>query len=241
MSNDSKMSFLEHLGELRKRIIFILIILTITSICGFCFADLLLNFFIKPFSATALEANIIGTAPAEAFLLRLKVSIFAGFILALPFIFYHLWAFIAPGLYASEKKLSLVFIFFTTLLFILGATFSYYLVLPYAFQFFISEYHSLAITPQIKVSELISFILNILLVFGVIFDIPIISFLLARVGILTPSFLIKWFRPAIVTVFVVAAVLTPPDIFTQLLMAIPLLLLYGISILIVKMCYKKRI
>lgn len=242
MSSNSRsdMPLLQHLGELRRRLIYCVVTVVLFTIVGFCFADLLLTILTKPFISVFPPQSIIGTGPAEAFILKLKTAIFSGILLSLPIIFYHLWLFITPGLYASEKKLLIPFVLSSSVLFLVGAFFCYYSVLPFAFDFFYEQYRSLDIVPQIRISELLSFVIMILLAFGFIFEVPVLAFLLARAGLLNHLMLLRWFRVSCVVIFIVAAILTPPDVLTQLLMAGPLLLLYALSIVIVKFTYKER-
>lgn len=228
------MGLLEHLAELRKRLLFSFIAIIAGACICFIGAGYLFEILTAPFYQTFTGFSLIGTGPAEAFILKLKTAFFSGAILVSPFLFFQLWLFIAPGLYAHEKKLAIPFVLSTSVLFTVGVWFAYSIVVPYAFAFFRDEYLSIHITPTIRISEFLSITIKILFGFGIIFETPIIAYFLGKLGIITDQFLIDYYRHAIVVMFVIAAFLTPPDVVTQLLMAAPLILLYGVSILIVR-------
>jgi sec-independent protein translocase protein TatC len=234
-STEDALSFWEHLSELRKRLLYSALATIITTIACWSFTQKVFEWITRPYIAFFGDATLIGTGPAEAFLLRLKLSIFCGILLASPIIFYQLWLFICPGLLEKEKKLALPFVMGSTFLFSLGTLFCFSVVLPYALEFFRTQYDSLgAITPTIRISEYLSMFLKAMLGFGLVFQIPILAFFLGKLGLITSSTLIHYGRYAVVAAFVISAILTPPDIVTQFLMAGPLLLLYGLSILIVR-------
>ena len=155
------------------------------------------------------ESLVIGTGVTDAFFTKLKVSFVAGVFLASPAVFYQLWHFIAPGLYEKERRIALPFSFAASFFFIAGAAFCYYFVFPVAFRFFLEEFSSVGIAPQIRVTEYLTFASRMLLAFGVTFELPVVTFFLARLGLVTHRTMISWTRYAIVTIFVVAAVLTP--------------------------------
>jgi len=171
-----------------------------------------------------------------AFFVALKVSIFAGIIIALPIILWQIWLFVAPALYDDEKKkimpLLIPFIFGGSIMFILGVLFAYYVVTPFGFQFLIT-FGSFLYTPLINIEDYVGFFTKILLGFGISFELPVFSYFLAKMGLITDRTLKDYFRYAIVIIFIIAAILTPPDVLTQLLMAFPLIALYGVSIIIV--------
>ena len=172
--------------------------------------------------------------------LRLKVAIFSGLIVASPFVFYQVWLFIAPGLYDEERRLAAPFLIGTTTLFLVGVAFCYYVVLPFAFEFFRTQYEAIGVTPTIRISEHISIIIKAVLGFGIVFEMPILAYFLGRAGILSSALLRDGRRYAIVIIFVLSAVLTPPDVLTQLLMVGPLMILYELSILIVRKTEQKQ-
>ena len=168
-----------------------------------------------------------------AFFVALKVSFFAGLLGAMPFILYQLWLFIAPGLYSNEKKMVIPFVAGGSFMFFIGVIFAYYVVTPFGFQFLIT-FGSFLYTPLINIEDYVGFFTKIMLGFGLAFELPVFAYFLALLGLVTDRTLIDFFKYAVVIIFVLAALLTPPDILTQLLMAAPLVILYGISIFIVR-------
>jgi sec-independent protein translocase protein TatC len=164
----------------------------------------------------------------------LKVSFFAGLLGALPFILYQIWLFVAPGLYNNEKKMILPFVIGGSVMFFVGVLFAYYVVTPFGFQFLIT-FGSFLYTPLINIEDYVGFFTKIMMGFGIAFELPVFAYFLALLGLVTDKTLKEFFRYAVVIIFVLAALLTPPDVLTQLLMAAPLVLLYGASILIVRM------
>jgi sec-independent protein translocase protein TatC len=230
-----EMPFFEHLGELRKRLLYSLLILTLGSVLTYAFSDTLFAVLTKPHFDAFPGNTLIGTGPAEAFVLKLKVALFAALLLTCPLHFLQLWLFIAPGLYNEERRLVIPFLVITTGLFLLGAYLCYELILPFTFSFFRDQYVSIGLTPQIRISEHLSLMMFALLGFGAIFETPVLAYFLARAGLVTHRTLLNGWRYAIVAIFIIAAILTPtPDILTMTLFAIPLLILYGISILVVR-------
>ena len=180
------------------------------------------------------EGKITTHQVGGAFFVALKVSFFAGLLGAMPFILYQLWLFVAPGLYSNEKKMVIPFVVGGSLMFFIGVIFAYYIVTPFGFQFLIT-FGSFLYTPFINIEDYVGFFTKIMLGFGVAFELPVFAYFLALLGLVTDRTLIDFFKYAVVIIFVLAALLTPPDILTQLLMAAPLVLLYGLSILIVRM------
>jgi len=168
-----------------------------------------------------------------AFFVALKVSFFAGILMALPVILWQLWLFIAPGLYEHEKKMVLPFVVGGSVMFLVGVLFAYYIVTPFGFQFLIT-FGSFLYTPLINIEDYVGFFTKIMLGFGIAFELPVIAYFLALLGLITDKTLKDFFKYAVVIIFLLAALLTPPDVLTQLLMAGPLILLYGLSILIVR-------
>ena len=180
------------------------------------------------------EGKITTHQVGGAFFVALKVSFFAGLLGAMPFILYQLWLFVAPGLYSNEKKMIIPFVVGGSVMFFIGVLFAYYVVTPFGFQFLIT-FGSFLYTPFINIEDYVGFFTKIMLGFGIAFELPVFAYFLALLGLVTDRTLIDFFKYAIVIIFVLAAILTPPDILTQLLMASPLVILYGISILIVRM------
>jgi sec-independent protein translocase protein TatC len=180
------------------------------------------------------EGKITTHQVGGAFFVALKVSFFAGLLGAMPFILYQLWLFVAPGLYSNEKKMVIPFVVGGSVMFFIGVIFAYYIVTPFGFQFLIT-FGSFLYTPFINIEDYVGFFTKIMLGFGVAFELPVFAYFLALLGLVTDRTLIDFFKYAVVIIFVLAALLTPPDILTQLLMAAPLIILYGVSILIVRM------
>ncbi len=235
-----EMHLLEHLAELRTRLIYSFLGLSLASIVAYNYSTEVFAFLCQPYFQAFPNNQLIGTGPAEALMLKIKTAIFCGGILSSPFIFYQLWLFIAPGLYDNERKMVLPFVASTTGLFLLGAGFCYRYVIPLAFAFFQEEYKSIGVTPAVKISEHLSTMMQGLIGFGVVFQMPILAWFLARLGILNHRMMIEGGRYAVVIIFIVSAIFTPPDVLSQFLMAGPLCVLYAVSILIVKQAYRER-
>jgi len=231
----------EHLAELRTRLIRIVLALIIGTVIAFTKANYIFELLKQPLLKVNPNLKLYFLSPTEPFFTAFKISFLAGFILVSPFVFYQIWKFIEPALYEHEKKLAVPFVFFTTLFFAIGCLFSFYLVLPIAIGFFINFGNiQLGAEAIFSVKEYISFVLRIILAFGLTFELPVVLSLLARLGLVTPEFLQKIRPYFIVIAFIVAAVLTPtPDVFSQLMLAIPLILFYEISIIIAKILYPK--
>jgi sec-independent protein translocase protein TatC len=221
-----------HLEELRTRIIRAIVAMAVGGCLCWLAIERLVAFLLAPLAKLRPDQSlVIGTGLTEAFFTKLKVALIAGLFLASPVIFYQAWKFVAPGLYEKEKRVALPFSIAASLFFVSGAAFCYWLVFPVAFEFFLQEFTSIGVAAQIRISEYLSFASRMLLAFGVTFELPVVTFFLARVGLVTHRTLIEWWRYAIVVIFVVAAVLTPgPDVASQMLMATPLLVLYALSI-----------
>ena len=184
-------------------------------------------------SHNEFEGKITTHQVGGAFFVALKVSFFAGLLGAMPFILYQLWLFVAPGLYNNEKKMVIPFVAGGSIMFFIGVMFAYYVVTPFGFQFLIT-FGSFLYTPFINIEDYVGFFTKIMLGFGVAFELPVFAYFLALLGLVTDRTLKDFFKYAVVIIFVLAALLTPPDILTQLLMAAPLIILYGVSILIVR-------
>ena len=244
-----------HLVELQKRLIISAISIIVCFFVAFAFWEPIVDFMAKPLVSimnvgseqiTLIDTNgeekvltgtqtskFITTGVLEGFLTVLKVSFFIGLTFSLPIVFWQIWLFIAPGLYDNEKKYVVPFVLFATIMFICGASFCYYVVLPLALHFLVFfGGDTFSLMPRI--SEYISFLVKIMFGFGTSFELPVIAFFLGKLGLITDQTLKGYFRYAIVIIFIVAAILTPPDVTSQILMAIPLIALYGLSILILK-------
>jgi len=232
----SKAPLLEHLVELRNRLIYSITAFFIAFLFCFAFAKNVFDFLTKPLvTALANDPNhtvasvLIYTALYETFFTYVKVGMFGALCLAFPFMAYQLWMFIAPGLYRHERNAFVPFLVATPVMFIAGASFVYYLMLPFAIKFFLS-YETADIQLQARVGEYLSFVMTLIFAFGFCFEMPVLLTLLGRVGIVTSAGLAGARRYAIVGVFVVAAVVTPPDIISQLSLAFPMIGLYEASI-----------
>jgi sec-independent protein translocase protein TatC len=231
--NDATMPLTEHLRELRTRLIRALLAVGVGFAACYGYADVLFAVLTRPLLGledAGLSVNLIGTGVAEAFFTKLKVAAIGGVFLASPVILFQIWAFIVPGLYDSEKRYAKPFVFFGTFFFFAGAAFCYELVMPLGYRFFLEQYVSIGVSPEIRISEYLTFTARMLLAFGATFEMPVVAFFLARIGLITHRTLIDYGRYAIVGIFIVAAIMTPADVASQLLMAGPLLVLYLFSI-----------
>ncbi|OPY15057.1 MAG: Sec-independent protein translocase protein TatC [Syntrophus sp. PtaB.Bin001] len=241
LSSDEKLPLTAHLEELRKRLVHSLIAIAIGfSIC-YAFKEWLFWVVTRPLIAVMPKNSfMIFTSLPEAFFTYMKISFFASLILTSPFILYEIWKFVSPGLYPREKKYVLPFVFFSTLLFAGGVLFGYFIALPPAFKFFVS-FSTDFLKPMVSMREYLTLALKFLLAFGICFELPVFIFFLAKIGIVNARMLSKQRRYAILVIFIVAAVLTPsPDAVSQVLMAIPLMILYEISIVVAKFAVRKK-
>jgi len=227
-----KMSFLEHLDELRTRLIVSAAAVVVGFLIAFPFAQRLWAFVLVPLTSAVPSGSFIFTQPAEGFLLQIKTAALAGLMLSSPVILIQIWLFIAPGLYAHEKKFAIPFVFLATTFFVAGAAFSHYVLFPWAWTFFASfSTDYLEFLPSI--GPAFALYVRLLLACGLVFQMPTVVFFLARIGLATPGFLIRNTKYAILIIFILAAVLTPDaNPVTQAMMAAPMIALYGLSILI---------
>ena len=251
MSHEDKdTGFVSHLTELRKRLIHSFIFLIIFFIICYFFAEYLYGFLVEPYAQAVREdgtnRRLIFTALQETFLTYLKVSFFTAFFVTCPFILMQIWKFIAPGLYKHEKTAILPYLVLTPVLFLLGGMLVYYLIMPLAIKFFLSfettgMSTNLPIQLEAKVNEYLSLVMKLIFAFGISFQLPVILSLLARVGIVNSNFLKERRKYFIVIIFAAAALLTPPDPITQIGLAVPLLILYELSIFSVKIIENKKL
>jgi sec-independent protein translocase protein TatC len=233
-----------HLVELRKRLGLSVLSVFIAFIIAFTFHEAILAWVTAPLNVALEQVAQLSKKAAEgmvtthqvggAFFVALKVSFFAALLGALPYILYQIWLFVAPGLYSNEKKMVLPFVIGGTVMFAVGVLFAYYVVTPFGFQFLIT-FGSFLYTPLINIEDYVGFFTKIMMGFGIAFELPVFAYFLALLGLVTDKTLKDFFKYAVVLIFILAALLTPPDVLTQLLMAAPLVLLYGVSILIVRM------
>ena len=247
--NEKKSSFVEHLTELRSRLIRSVIYLFIFFIICYFFAEEIYSFLVTPYAEAVKDdsANrrMIFTALHETFITYLKVAFFAAMFVSSPIILTQIWKFVAPGLYKNEKRALLPYLIATPTLFLFGGMLVYYLIMPLAIKFFLSfetldQINTLPIQLEAKVNEYLSLIMRLIFAFGLSFQLPVLLSLLARVGFVDSDYLKKRRKYVIVIIFAVAAILTPPDPITQIGLGIPLLILYELSILSVKIIEKKK-
>ena len=247
--NNNSGSFVGHLTELRSRIVKSFIFLLLLFILSYIFSTEIYRFLVQPYADAVLVKNLdrrlIFTALHEAFLTYLKVAFFAALFISSPFFLIQLWKFIAPGLYKNEQKALLPYLVATPILFISGGFIVYYLIMPLAIKFFlgfetIAEPGVIAIQLEAKVNEYLSLIMRLIFAFGISFQLPVILSLLARIGIIDSEYLRQRRKYFVVIIFATAAILTPPDPITQIGLALPLLLLYELSIFTVKFIEKKE-
>ena len=237
---EKPMTLLDHLGELRKRLVRGFLAVLIGFFACYGFAQQLFYYLSLPLlKVMPADSKFIYTGVAEGFFVDMKVAFVAGLFAACPFLFYQIWAFIAPGLYEEEKRYVLPLALFSAFFFLLGGVFCYFGVFPFAFEFFMS-YSTGNIVAMLSIDEYLGFALKMLIAFGLIFEMPLFSFFLARMGLITAQKMRDVRKYAVLAVFVIAAILTPPDVFSQLMMAGPMLVLYEISIWVAALVGKKK-
>jgi len=234
LKEGEKVPFTEHLEELRSRLMLCLGMVFVLFFATWAVSDRLL----APFTSLLPGGKLVFISPTEAFFVHMKIAFYAAGILGLPFFLYHAWAFLAPGLLKKEKKYLSGFIFFSTLFFTAGALFCFNMILPYGLAFLLG-FGGETLLPMLSISAVIGFCLNLMVVFGIVFQLPIVVIFLNMADLVTVEQL-AGFRPyLVVTAFVISAVITPPDVFTQVVLAIPIVILYEASILILKTTAKK--
>jgi sec-independent protein translocase protein TatC len=238
---DPKLPITDHLTELRSRLIKSLLAIAAGFAVSYGFSEKIIKFLIAPLiKAMPPGGHIISTKLQEVFLVSIKAAFFSALILSSPVIFYQIWKFVMPGLYAHERRHVGPFVLAATFFFLLGASFAYFVVFPFGFKFFLS-YSSWGIDPNLRIEDYLGFIVTILIAFGAIFELPVVIFFLAKIGIVSPQFLKKQRRYAILVIAVAAAILTPPDPISMMFMMVPLLVLYELSIWVAGLVWKPRI
>lgn len=263
---DEKRPFLQHLGELRRRLIFCAVAILTGMVISYFFYDaLILNLLRGPLDVLSgkeanpfainnplltflkssnpqlqeLDLDLHYIGPLEAFLVKLKVSFYAGFVLASPVIFYQVWKFISVGLKKKERRAVLFYFPVSILLFLTGISFAYFMILPTGLYFLIAVAGS-SLKPMLTISQYTSLVILLSVVFGIVFELPLVVLFLTKIGILSPELLAEKRKYAIVGIFIVSALFTPPDVFTQLMMGIPGIILYEISIWLSRVASKRR-
>ena len=243
MKKQGKSPFTEHLGELRDRLIRAFIAVGIGFVIAYFFKEKLFEILTAPLIIAMGDnttSKMIFTGLPEAFFTYLKVSLLTGIIAATPVIFYEFWMFITPGLYRTEKKYLLPIVILSVFFFLLGSSFGYFIVFPYGFKFFLG-FATQTIHAMPSMKEYLSFAAKMLLAFGFVFELPLVLTFMARMGLVSVSFLKKNRKYALLLFFVGAALITPPDVVTQVMMALPLMILYEISIIGAKIFGKKKV
>lgn len=230
------LSFFDHLDELRRRLIYIAVVVIVGTAVAFVFIQDILHFITLP----AKDMDLIYTTPAEAFMSQIRLSFITGIFGTLPFTIYQVLLFILPALRDTEKKALIPLVIFMILLFAMGVGFSYFVVFPFALHFFLG-FETEGLSPLFTISGYISFVVSFLLAFGLVFQIPLISWFLGRLGLVSSTFLKRNRKYAVLIIAVTSSLITPPDIFSQILMVGPLVLLYEIGIILVRLTEKKRI
>lgn len=239
MNEADKQPFMSHLEELRKRLIYCAIAVGIGFVISYIFAERLFMILMLPLKEhMPVGDRLIFTNLPEMFMTYVKTAFFAGILLASPFLFYQAWMFVAPGLYQKEKKYVTSFVISSSILFISGAFFGYFIVFPFGFKFFLG-YANEYVQALPSVKQYFSFSIKLLFAFGMVFELPVVIFFLSKIGLVTVDLLKKQRKYAILCIFIIAAILTPPDVATQMMMAVPLLTLYEIGIIVARLAQKK--
>jgi sec-independent protein translocase protein TatC len=241
MREDQKLPFTSHLEELRKRLITGFIAIGVGFVVSFGFKERLFGILVQPLINVMKDGeNLIYTGLPEAFFTYLKVSLLSGLIVASPILIYQFWMFVAPGLYRSERRLLVPIVILSSFFFIGGALFGYFVVFPWGFKFFLG-FATDTIRPLPSMKEYFGFSAKLLLAFGLVFELPLVLTFMAKLGIVSVDFLKKNRKYALLLFFAGAAILTPPDVITQILMAMPLMVLYEVSIIGARIFGKKKV
>ena len=227
------MTLYEHMDELRSRLLKVAIAVIICMLIAYCFIDPILAFVLRP------VGEVVFTAPSDAFLAQIVLAFLTGCLVSLPIILFHIWRFVSLGLKPQEAHHIKVYGPASLLLFVVGALFAYFVIVPIAIDFLLG-FGSATIKPMITIKNYVSFVGTLVLAFGVVFELPLILLFLAHIGVATPAFLEQKRRYAIVLILIVSALITPPDFVTQLMMGVPLIVLYEIGIVCIKLKNRKK-
>ena len=237
--DEIEMPFLDHLEELRWRAIRILIAVMALTIGCFFVSDYILDFLLFSTKGLQFEINLQVLKVQTVFIIKLELALIFGIVLSLPYILFQIWQFVSPGLLDKERIYVFPVIFFATISFLIGAGFAYFIIVPIALDFFLSLAPD-TVTNNIALDFYFGFVVRIVIVFGIVFELPVVSLFLTKIGLLTPDILKKYRRYAIVSIFILAAILTPPDPTTQVMLGIPLVILYEFTIWISYFFRKKK-
>ena len=237
-NNQGEMGFLDHLEELRTRLIKSLIAVSFGSIISFGYINHILNVLLQPTFNTSSPINLISLKVQGMFIVKLSISFISGFIIALPLLMYQFWKFIGPGLKVNEKKFALPVVFFAFTSFFMGILFGYFVIIPFSLEFF-SGISSSHVENNFSIQYYFSFIVWLLLGTGLIFQLPVVSFILSIIGVITPAFMRHYRKHSIIVILIISSFITPPDPLSMLIMSFPLAILYEISIFISWMVNRK--
>lgn len=229
---EARMSIIEHLAELRVRLLYSIIAIGVGCVVGWIWGEQILSFLKVPLIESGMEVettDIHHKGLAEPFYVMLKISLLGGVFMASPYVLYQAWKFVAPGLYADEKKVALPFVFVGTIFFFAGAAFCYYGVLPFGYKFLL-EFGMAVSKPELMLEEYISLTTKLMFVFGAVFELPVFAMFLSALGVIDHNTLLRYWRVAVVGAFVLGAFLTPADPMTMMLLAVPLVVLYFLSV-----------
>jgi sec-independent protein translocase protein TatC len=227
------MSFLQHLDELRVRLLRCVLVLGVAFFAAWPISGWVYDLIVAPVTAQLpAGVTLAYTGISDPFMLYMKVSVFVAIVVALPWALVEFWLFISPGLYPRERLMAIPFALAATFFFMLGVTFAHMVIVPYAAAYFIGIGSESGFQPVITIREVLGFVLQMLLATGGVFELPVIIFFLTRIGIVTPAFLMQYFGYAFFVIWVIAAIVTPPDVFSMMLVGAPMTALYGLGILV---------
>jgi sec-independent protein translocase protein TatC len=227
------LTLVEHLAELRTRIIISILTLAVGVVVGFYYSSPLVEFI------TRLPGDLVYLYPGEAFMVHLQVALIVGVMLSSPVVLYQVIRFVVPGLLAKERRILSVGLPLSLLLFVVGIVFAYQVILPLAYKFFLG-FSSDSLEPMISIGNYVAFVFRLVLPFGLVFQLPLFVLILTSIGVLSPAFLVRSRKYMILVIVIVAAVLTPPDVISQTLMALPMLILYEVSIVLARLVVRKK-